>query len=361
MSLAEAAMKTHSLFQALTRALEIAPGYALLFSGLLLGSQLTRAAYGQSCTECAMAEALPPAPVSTNEWSFTKEVNEVNLLFVAMRGGKFIDDLSPNDITVLDDKKPPLAILGFRTERDLPLRVGLVIDTSSSVTSRFRFEQQGAGAFLHLAVKREADQAFVMGFSDQPTLAQEFSNDPEVLSQGVRRLTIGGGTALYDAVAAGCHKLLATPEKDMVARVLVILSDGQSNAGKLGPDAAIDIAQQAQVVIYTVSTNYRYVSDEQDWGATEGNQNLRRLAEQTGGRMLTPPTAQSVGKAFAKIAEELRSRYAIAYRPADFKADGHFRRITVAAHRPGKKLNIRTRKGYYAKLVTLASNNSWQQ
>lgn len=354
-------MKIQGAFQVLRRMMKIATSRLLLFTGLLSGWQFTPAAHAQVCPGCATAEALSAAPVSTNEWSFTKEVNEVNLLFVAMRGGKFIDDLSPNDITVLDDKKPPMAILGFRTERDLPLRVGLVIDTSSSVTSRFRFEQQGAGAFLHLAVKREADQAFVMGFSDEPTLAQEFSNDPEVLSQGLRRLTIGGGTALYDAVAAGCHKLLATPEKDMVARVLVILSDGQSNAGKLSLDAAIDIAQQAQVVIYTVSTNYRYVTDEQDWAATEGNQNLRRLAEQTGGRMLTPPTAKSVGQAFAKIAEELRSRYAIAYRPADFKADGHFRRITIAAHRPGEKLNIRTRKGYYAKLVTLASNASWQQ
>ncbi|HKW24673.1 MAG TPA: VWA domain-containing protein [Terriglobales bacterium] len=349
-------MKTHSLFQVLTRVLEIAPGATLLFT-VLLASQFTLAAYGQSCAECATAEALPPGPVSTSEWSFAKEVNEVNLLFVATHNGRFIDDLSQNDITVLDDRKPPAAILAFRTERELPLRVGLVIDTSSSVTSRFRFEQRGASAFLFETLRRKEDQAFVMGFSNDQKLAQDFTSNPEALSQGVQRLTIGGGTALYDAVAAACEKLLATPERDMLARVLVVLSDGQNNAGKTGLNTVIGIAQQAQVAIYTVSTNYHYTLDfaEEDWDAKNGNENLRRLAEQTGGRLLTPPDAKSVGKAFAKIAEELRSRYAIAYRPADFVADGHYRKISIAARRPGEKLQIRTRKGYYAKLVSVSN------
>ena len=344
-------MKPQPLFQVLTRVLETAPGYALLFT-ILLASQFTLAAYGQSCAECAIAEALPPGPVSTSEWSFAKEVNEVNLLFVATHNGKFIDDLSQNDIAVLDDKKPPAAILGFRTERELPLRVGLVIDASSSVTSRFRFEQRGASAFLFQALRQKDDQAFIMRFSDYPKVAQDFTSDPEALSQGVQHLTIGGGTALYDAVAAGCEKLLATPEQNMVARVLVILSDGQNNAGKTDLNTAVAIAQQAQVAIYTVSTNYHYTIDytQEDWEAKIGNDNLRRLAEQTGGRLLTPPDAKSVAKAFAKIAEELRSRYAIAYRPADFKADGHYRKISIATNRLGEKLQIRTRKGYYAKL-----------
>ena len=348
-------MKIHPLFQVLAGLVESVPAYALLLTGLLLASQFTPAVYGQSCAECAIAEALPSEPVSTSEWSFTKEVNEVNLLFVATHNGRFIDDLSQNDIAVLDDKKPPAAILGFRTERDLPLRVGLVIDTSSSVTSRFRFEQRGASAFLFETLQRKDDQAFVMGFSDYPKVLQDFTSNPEALSQGVQRLAIGGGTALYDAVAAGCEKLQTTPEQNMVARVLVVLSDGQNNAGHADLDTVIAIAQQAQVAIYTVSTNYHYTIDlaQEDWEARNGNNNLRRLAEQTGGRLLTPPDAKAVGKAFAKVAEELRSRYAIAYRPADFKADGHYRKISIAAHRPGEKLQIRTRKGYYAKLVSL--------
>jgi len=353
-------MKTHPLFQVLSRVWQMAPGLALLFTGLLLGLQLAPAAHGQSCGDCAIAEALPLKPVSTSEWSFTKEVNEVNLLFIATHNGKFIDGLSQNDITVLDDKKPPAAILGFRSERELPLRVGLVIDTSSSVTSRFRFEQHAASEFLFRTLRNKDDRAFVMGFSDDPKLAQDFTGDSEALSQGVRRLAIGGGTALYDAVAAACEKLLVTPEQNVVARVLVVLSDGQNNAGKIDLNAAIAIAQQAQVTIYAVSTNYHYTWDynNEDWAATEGNNNLRRLAEQTGGRIMTPADVKSVGKAFAKVAQDLRSRYAISYRPADFKADGHYRKISIAGHRTGKKLQIRTRKGYYAKVVSFAALHS---
>jgi Ca-activated chloride channel family protein len=347
-------MNTHGSFRALTPAVATAFDCVLLLAALL--TCLSLAASGQTCAECA-GSALPSGDVSAGEWSFIKEVNEVNLVFVAMRKGKFIHDLSQGEITLLDDKKPPASILGFRSEQELPLRVGLVIDTSSSVKERFRFEQQGADAFLQQVLRRKSDEAFVLGFSDAPKVVQDVTNDPKLLSQGVARLAIGGGTALYDAVAAGCEKLAANPELGMFARVLVVLSDGNNNSGKLSLEEAIDVAQQDQVVIYTISTNYRSTLDVQDWTGKEGNDNLRKLASETGGRTLKPPSAKAVGQAFAKIVEELRNRYAIAYRPADFKADGHYRKITIAARRQGKKLNIRTRKGYYARLVSLASNS----
>jgi Ca-activated chloride channel family protein len=321
-----------------------------LFAGFLLWIQLSPLVYGQGCADCTISGVLPSSAVSASEWWFTKEVNEVNVLFVAMRHGKFIGDLSQNDVVVLDDQKPPAVILGFRTEQGLPLRVGLVIDTSESLNSRFHFEQKGAGAFLHQAVRRDTDQAFVLGFSDKPLLAQDFSNDPELLSRGVQRLSIRGATALYDAVVAACHKLVVHPERDMVARVLVVLSDGQSNTGRASLEEAIDIAEQAQVVIYTISTNYQPVRDDYDPHDVEGSNNLRRLADQTGGLMVIPTSPKQVGQAFATIAHELRSRYAIAYRPADFKADGRYREITIRARWRGKKLKVRARRGYYAKL-----------
>ena len=167
--------------------------------------------YAQDCVGCPTNADLD-VPVSTGEWLLTKQVNEVNVLFVAAHKGKPIGDLSQNDISVRDDNKPPTAILGFRTEQRLPLRVGVAIDTSSSVTSRFRFEQAAASAFFHQAVNRDGDLGFVMGFENHPTVMQDFVGDPELLSQGVERLKIGGGTALYDAVHAACQKLLHRPE-----------------------------------------------------------------------------------------------------------------------------------------------------
>lgn len=321
-----------------------------LFGGLLVCLQISSSIAAQAFTDRTIPKTPWRPQMSSSEWSFTKEVNEVNVLFVATHHGKFIGDLSQNDVVVLDDKKPPAAILGFRAEQGLPLRVGLVIDTSESLNSRFHFEQKGASSFLHQAVRRDADQAFVLGFSDKTLLAQDFSNDPELLSRGVERLRIRGATALYDAVVAACHKLAAHPEPDMVARVLVVLSDGQSNAGRASLEEAIDIAEQAQVVIYTINTNFQPNRDDYDRHDLEGGTNLRRLADQTGGLTLIPGSPKDVGKAFASIARELRNRYAIAYRPADFKADGQYREIKIRARWRGKKLKVRTRKGYYARL-----------
>jgi VWFA-related protein len=287
----------------------------------------------------------------------TKQVTEVNVLFVALHNGQPVGDLSQSDLSVQDDNKPPKAVLSFRTERDLPLRVGMVVDTSSSLTSRFRFEQDAASAFLRQAVNRERDLGFVLGFSNHPTVTQDFAGDPELLAQGVARLTIGGGTALYDAIRTSCQRLLHRPEQDVVARVLVVLSDGQNNAGTATLESAIDAAQEAGVTIYTISTNYDPDSMSERAMADVGNSNLHKLAEQTGGRMLVPPSPQSVAKAFSKISEELRSRYAVSYKPADFQPDGRYRKIKIEARKTGGKVEIRARKGYYARLASALSSD----
>jgi VWFA-related protein len=313
-------------------------------------------AYTQDCPQCA-TNALLEDPVSSGEWLLTKQVNEVNVLFVATRKGKAVGGLSRNDISVRDDDKPPTAILGFRTELELPLRVGVAIDTSSSVTSRFRFEQDAASAFFRQAVNQDGDLGFVMGFENHPTVTQDFVGDPDLLSQGVERLTLGGGTALYDAVRTACQKLLHRPEQDMVARVLVVLSDGQNNAGEISLERAIDAAQEAEVTIYAISTNYSMSLGVRDLAADQGNSDLRKLAEQTGGRILFPHDPKQVAKAFAKIGEELRSRYAVSYKPADFFPDGRYRKIKIEARKTGENLEIRTRKGYYARAASWLSSD----
>lgn len=306
--------------------------------------------YAQDCAQCAtMAAADEPA--SAGEWSFKKQVNEVHVLFLATHDNKPVD-LARGDISVRDDNKEPAAIVGFRTERDLPLRVGMVIDTSSSVTSRFRFEQAAASMFLRQAVNRTGDLGFVMGFNNHATVTQDFSDSPELLAQGVGQLKPDGGTALYDAIRTACRKLRRRPEQDMVARVLVILSDGQNNAGDARLQDAIAAAQEAEVTIYAVSTNYPTSYIQQDLGAIEGNKNLHQLAEQTGGRVLMPPTPKGLDKSFAKISDELRSRYAVSYRPADFATDGHYRKIKIEARKGGDKIQIRARKGYYARVAS---------
>ena len=172
-------------------------------------------AQAQNCAEC-LPSASPETAGTASEWSFTKQVNEVNVLFLAARGRRFVGDLSRDDVALRDDNKPPAAILAFRSEKELPLRIALLVDTSKLLTERFRFERAAASAFLRHSLSRSDDQGLVIGFSDRPTLMQDFTHDPELLAQAVERLKIGGGTALYDAIRASCLKLLRHSEKDVV-------------------------------------------------------------------------------------------------------------------------------------------------
>ena len=350
-------MEMHRPVCTLGRTLHLSGYLWLLCAFVTVFGVLCQAADAQDCAQCA-TNAVPEPPISTGEWLLTKQVNEVNVLFVAARKGKLIQDLTQNDITVRDDDKPPAAMLGFRTEMELPLRVGMVIDTSSSVTSRFRFEQAAASIFLRQTMNRNRDLGFVLGFSDYATMTQDFVGDPELLSEGIKQLKIGGGTALYDAVRTGCQKLVHRPEQATVARVLVVLSDGQNTAGKLRLDDAIDAAQQSEVTIYAISTNYPKSFGVPDLSAAEGNSNLRKLAEQTGGRVLFPFSPKDVAKAFVKISEELRGRYAVSYKPADFMPNGRYRKIKIEARKMGANLEIRARKGYYARAASWLSSNS---
>ena len=313
----------------------------------------------QDCPQCAASDP-PEPPLPTGLWLLTTHVNEVNVLFIAAHKGKSVSDLSRDDISVRDDNKPPAALLGFRTEQELVLRVGVAIDTSSSLTSRFRFEQAAASAFFHQVLTQPGDLGFVMGFENYPTVTQDFVGDPNLLSQGVQRLKVGGGTALYDAVRTACQKMVHREEHDRVARVLVVLSDGQNNSGEVTLERAIDAAQEADVIIYTISTNYSSLRPgDMGWDYVHaGDDNLRKLAEESGGRMLRPQSPSEVAKAFAKIGEELRSRYSVSYKPASFAPDGHFRRIKIEAHRLGEKFEIRARKGYYARSASSLSADS---
>ena len=324
---------------------------------LMAVSMLSQISQAQDCPQCN-ARVSPEPALPTGLWLLTTEVNEVNVLFIAAQKGRVIGDLSREDISLHDDDKPPVAILDFRTEQELVLRVGVAIDTSSSLHSRFRFEQAAASAFFHQVLTRPGDLGFVLGFENYPTLAQDFVGDPSLLSEGVQRLKVGGGTALYDAVLTACQKMVHREEQDRVARVLVVLSDGQNNAGTVTLERAIDAAQEADVLIYTISTNYNLSADNPGWeSAHAGDTNLRKLAEESGGRLLKPNSPNEVAKAFVKIADELRSRYSVSYKPADFRPDGRYRRIKIEAHKVGEKLEIRARKGYYARSASSLSTD----
>src|ERR1700680_4635824 len=268
-------------------------------------------------------------------------VNEVNVLFIATdKHGKFVRDLNQNDFSILDDHKPPQAILNFRRETDLPLHMGLLIDVSGSVNSRFDFEQGAATSFLEHTLRAGFDKAFVVGFNTHSQMAQDFTDNVQLLSAGVRRLHDGGGTALYDAVYRACKEKFLKDRPDRpVRKAIVIVSDGEDNQSEFSKAQAIEMAQRAEVIIYAISTD--------DSGLVmRGDKVLEQLAEATGGRAFFPFKMKDITHSFAAIEDELRSQYVVSYKPANFDADGRYRSIKISSLK--KDLQVRARKGYYA-------------
>ena len=270
-----------------------------------------------------------------------KRVNEVNVLFIAMdKHGKFVRDLSQNDFSILDDHKPPQTIVNFRQQTDLPLQLGLLIDTSGSVHGRFEFEQDAAIGFLQHTIRAHYDHAFVTGFNSRSHLVQDFTDNVSLLAAGIQRLEDGGGTALYDAVYSACKERLLKDDSDRpMRRALIVVSDGEDNQSEHSRAQAIEMAQRAQVIIYTISTD--------DSGLIlRGDKILEQLADATGGRAFFPFKMKDIKSSFAAIEDELRSQYVVAYHPADFDADGRYRSIEITALK--KDLQVRARKGYFA-------------
>jgi len=268
-------------------------------------------------------------------------VNEVNVLFIATdKHGKFVRDLNQNDFTILDDHKPPQAILNFRRETDLPLHMGLLIDVSGSVNSRFDFEQTAATSFLENTVRKNYDRMFVMGFNSHTQLAQDFTDNAALLSRGIRSLRDGGGTALYDAIYRACKDKLLKDHPDYpVRKAIIVVSDGEDNQSEVTRAQAIEMAQRAEVIIYAISTD--------DSGLVmRGDGVLEQLAEATGGRAFFPFKMKDITHSFAAIEDELRSQYIVSYKPANFDADGRYRTIEISSLK--KDLQVRARKGYFA-------------
>jgi Ca-activated chloride channel family protein len=278
---------------------------------------------------------------TADPWTIRKRVDEVTVFFTVTNGHKFVDDITQADVNVTDDHKPPAKVSAFGHERDLPLRMGLLVDTSNSIHYRFRFEQEAASRFLRKIVRPQMDRAFVMGFSDHTNLTKDYSDDPEQLAAGVSALRSEGGTALYDAVRSACGKLASTGEDEPMARTMIVLSDGEDNASKAKLEQVIETAQRQEVTVYTISTN--------NSGTTRpGDKILKELALQTGGRMFSPNSARDVVKAFTSIEEEMRNRYALSYRPSDLRENGRYRPIEIIAHKLRKRFRVHARKGYYA-------------
>jgi VWFA-related protein len=325
---------------------QILDGLGMKYTGLIIGMVLAFGMVSEAQTSSYAASTPTVAsPVDLDSVQPTvtirKRVDEVNVLFIAMdKHGKFVRDLNEKDFNILDDHKPPQSIINFSQQTDLPLRIGLLIDTSGSVKGRFQFEQEAAAGFLQHTIRAHYDDAFVMGFNSRSHVVQDFTDNVALLQTGIQHLEDGGGTALYDAIYSACKERLLNNDSDRpLRRALVVVSDGEDNQSEHSRAQAIEMAERAQVIIYTISTD--------DSGLIlRGDKVLQQLADSTGGRAFFPFKMKDIKSSFSAIEDELRSQYVVSYHPADFEADGRFRPIQITALK--KDLQVRARKGYFA-------------
>jgi VWFA-related protein len=223
------------------------------------------------------------------------------------------------------------------------------------VKDRISFEGAAATQFLETVVTGKDDLAFVVGVNNSVLLVQDFSGDQARISHEINQLAPGGGTALWDAVEFGADKLRDRAEGKPVARVLIVISDGEDNASSATLKQAIASAQRGEVAIYTVSTRDY---DQEDPSAELGDHALRALSELTGGTAFIPGSVRGLKGSLAELQQVIRGRYLVSYKPAAFQRDGRYREIDITAQKDGHKLKVYARKGYYASAAQPASGDN---
>jgi Ca-activated chloride channel homolog len=319
----------------------IAPAPAATAPATAADQTVANQAGSQAAVAQPAATASGDTQTDVNTPTIKLGVNEVNLIFtVTDNHGHYIPNLKQSDFALLDNQRAPAEVTSFHQQINLPLRVGIVIDASTSIHERFQFEQQAATDFLLQVLKAKNDRAFVMGFDVTPDVTADWTNDYDKLEGGINSLHPGGGTALFDAVYTACRdKLLTTRGQEPFRKAIILISDGDDNQSHVYESEAIKECERAETIVYAISTNWTP-------SRGRGDKILTELAEDTGGEVFFPPSVEDMSTSFTDIAAELRSQYALTYTPADFTADGAFRTIYLYCY--DRRYKVRARKGYFA-------------
>lgn len=294
----------------------------------------------------------PQEPVQREqEQPIRVQVQLVNL-FATIRDNKRrpVADLTREEVRVFEEGQPQ-EIEFFRLENELPLTIGLLIDTSASEQHTLGLEQEAAGRFFR-RVLRPTDLAMVISFDVDVDLLSDFTRDLDRLESAINRARINapyspvnpgpfpssihsGGTNLYDAIYLACSEKLS---KEAGRKTVIVVTDAYDTGSKVSQKDAAEACQRANAVIHFI-----LIADPQyprDAGTA------RKFAEETGGRVIEPRNEKKLEEAFDQLAEELRTQYVIGYTPTNKARDGSYRKIKVETTRKGTK--VLTRKGYYA-------------
>jgi Ca-activated chloride channel family protein len=305
-----------------------------IFAIIVLAALASNKLPGQPSSQ---GTAVNPKPIIVN-------IDLVNVLCSVFDKGtnSFITNLTQNDFTLYEDGKKQ-EITHFVREKDLPLTIALLIDTSSSTKPKLKFEQEAAISFVQSVLRKE-DQAMLLQFDSGLTLLQDFTNDPNRLSKQIRNLQAAGGTSLYDAIYRTCDEKMFRAKG---RKVMVILSDGEDEESETTIIQATEMALKSETMVYAISLSqggfFGVEGGRKD--AEKGDEILTNLAQDTGGKIFFPFMISDLDDYFRQITQELRSQYSIGYTSNNALKNGKFRKLEIKVP-GGFKLNYR--KGYYA-------------
>jgi VWFA-related protein len=306
----------------------------------------------------AQAAAQEQSQPPTSPQTLKVYINVVNVYAVVRdKKGHLIPNLNKEDFEVEEDRQSQ-EIRYFSRETDTPLTLGILVDTSPSQERVLDIEKEEAKAFFRQVI-RPKDLAFVLHFDAEVELLQDFTSNIGSLSRAVDETQIGGGargvlpgplptaegpccTDLYDAVYLASRELL---KNEVGRKVVILLTDGEDEGSKVKLETALASAQQSDVIIYSIDISDRIFYARHGLGFS-GDSVLRKLSEETGGRVIKVGKPGETALAFQQIAEELRTQYLLGYVPTNSKRDGSFHKIRVQAHNSDYK--VQARRGYYA-------------
>ena len=294
----------------------------------------------------------PPTATDQDVQSETIFIRRVRLpITVVDKKGQFVPGLTQNDFLVLEDKVPQqIETFSDDLGKALPLYVAVLMDTSPSTAGKLKFEQESAMNFIQTVVRPRRDRVLFATFDHEILLKQDFTDKLDLLDRavfGVKKL--GTQTALYDAVWQFCDEKLRSVSG---RRVLVVITDGEDTYSRADLLDAIDIAQRTETTVYTISTKAGLTGTVP--GVRQGevkdkfDNNMVKLAEETGGMAFFTGDMLSLERSFTKINKELRAQYLVTYKPANDRYDGNFRRVEVRLTGDQKGLKVRTKLGYKA-------------
>jgi VWFA-related protein len=320
----------------------------------------------------AAARQQAPPPGNQDDASVIRvDVDLVNILFTVRKkkGGALVPNLNKDDFTLLEDGKKQ-NISRFVRESDLPLTLGLLVDVSASQVNLIEIERDAASAFFANVI-RPKDEAFLIAFGRETELLQDLTGSPRILRSALRgmqgditgtvsagapipnsnpgtipQLGRAKGTLLFDAVYLAANEKL---KSEVGRKAVVLITDGEDQGSYYKRDQAIEAAQRADTIIYSiyyVDPSFYRMNGMFGGGFGGGESDLRKMSEQTGGRVFVVDQKHSLQDVFKELQEEMRNQYAIGYTPTNAVRDGKFRRIEIKVS--DKDDVAQARRGYYA-------------